>query len=137
VKKRVAVDTGPLVALFDHSDADHQKARDFFFSHAFDGIVTTAVVAETTHLLGFQPRAAVEFLQWLKRAALKIEEFTADLDRIIALMTKYADVPMDFADATIIAASERLNIREIVTLDSDFLVYRLRGKQHLHNLFPY
>ena len=114
-----------------------RKLRDFFFSHAFDGIVTTAVVAETTHLLGFQPCAAVEFLQWLKRAALKIEEFTADLDRIIALMTKYADVPMDFADATIIAASERLNIREIVTLDSDFLVYRLRGKQHLHNLFPY
>ncbi len=51
-------------------------------------------------------------------------------------MTKYADVPMDFADATIVAACERLQIREIITLDSDFLIYRLRDRQHFHNLFP-
>jgi len=136
VKKRVAVDTGPLVALFDHSDADHHRARDFFFGHDFYGVVTTAVVAEVTHLLGFQPRAPVEFLRWLQRAALTIEEVTADLDRIIELMTKYGDVPMDFADATIVAACERLRIREIVTLDSDFLIYRLRDRQRFHNLFP-
>ncbi len=70
MKRRVVVDTGPLVALFDHSDADHHTARDFFFRQEFDGVVTVAVIAEVTHLLGFQPRAAVEFLHWLKRAAL-------------------------------------------------------------------
>jgi predicted nucleic acid-binding protein len=131
VRKRVFVDTGPLVALFDHSDAAHLQAREFFFRHEFDGIVTVAVIAEVAHLLGFQ-----EFLSWLKRAALRIEEVAPDLDRIIELMTKYSDVPMDFADATIVAASERLRIRDIVTLDSDFLIYRLRDRQHLRNLFP-
>jgi uncharacterized protein len=135
VKRRVAVDTGPLVALFDHSDADHHKAVDFFFRHEFHGIVTTAVVAEVTHLLGFRPPAAIDFLRWLNRAALRIEEVTGDLDRIIELMTKYADTPMDFADATIVAASERLRIREVVTLDSDFMIYRLHGRQQFQNLF--
>lgn len=136
MKRRVVVDTGPLVALFDHSDVDHLPARDFFFRHEFYGIVTVAVIAEVTHLLGFQPRAAIEFLQWLKRAALRIEQVGADLDRIIELMTKYAGVPMDFADATIVAACERLHIRDIITLDSDFLIYRVRDRQQFHNLFP-
>jgi len=136
VKNRVAVDTGPLVALFDHSDADHHKARDFFFRLEFDGVVTTAVITEVTHLLGFDPRAAVEFLQWLKREALRIEDVSGDMDRIVELMTKYADLPMDFADATIVAACERLHIRDVASLDSDFAIYRLHGRQHFHNRFP-
>jgi predicted nucleic acid-binding protein len=136
VKRRIVVDTGPLVALFDHSDADYQRARDFFGRHEFEGVVTVAVITEVTYLLGFQPHAAVDFLHWLSRAPLRIEELGADLDRIIELMTKYANVPMDFADASVVAASERLHIRHIITLDSDFLIYRLRGRQQLHNLFP-
>ncbi len=136
MRKRVAVDTGPLVALFDRSDADHSQARDFFFRAAFDGVVTTAVVAEVAHLLGFKPILAVDFLSWLRRGALRIEEVAIDLDRIVQLMTKYSDLPMDFADATIVAASERLQIRDVATLDADFAVYRLHGRHHFQNLFP-
>jgi uncharacterized protein len=136
VKRRVAVDTGPLVALFDHSDADHQLARDFFFLQDFDGIVTTAVIAEVAYLLGFKPGPAVDFLRWLTRAPFRIEELAPDLDRIIELMTEYADVPMDFADATLVAASERLRIQNVATLDAHFDFYRLHGRQHFRNLFP-
>jgi len=136
VKRRVAVDTGPLVALFDPSDHDHRHAMDYFADPTVRGFVTTAVITEVTHLLDFRSDLPVNFLRWLKRGAFAVEEVAGDLDRIIALMAKYADVPMDFADATIVAASERLGVRDVATIDSGFHVYRLHGRQAFQNHFP-
>jgi uncharacterized protein len=136
VPKRVAVDTGPLVALFDRHDADHAAARSFFGAWQGDGIITTAVVAEVAHLLGYHPQAPLDFLHWLRQGPLQIEEMTGDLERIVQLMTKYADTPMDFGDATVVAVCERMRIRHVATLDSDFTVYRLHGRQAFVNLFP-
>ena len=134
--KRVAVDSGPLVALFDTSDLDHHRAVRFFADPTVRGFVTSAVITEVTHLLSFRDDLPVKFLRWLHRGALAIEDFATDLERIIALMTKYADVPMDFADATIVASSERLGTRDVATLDSGFLVFRLHGRQSFQNQFP-
>jgi len=136
VKRPVAVDTGPLVALFDPSDANHQRAVDYFSDRALRGFVTTAVIAEATHLLGFSADVPVNFLRWLKQEPFPIENVARDFVRIISLMAKYADVPMDFADATVVAASERLGIRDVATLDSHFVVYRLHGRQAFHGQFP-
>jgi len=47
-----------------------------------------------------------------------------ELVRAFDLMIKYADLPMDFADSEIVVISERLNIRTIFTMDSDFSIYR-------------
>jgi len=131
----VAVDTGPLVALFDPSDAYHQEAVSYFSDKALYGFVTTAVIAEAAHLLGFSPNVPVNFLRWLMQEPFSIEDVASDLNRIIGLMAKYADVPMDFADATVVAASERLATRDVATLDSHFVVYRLHGRQTFHNRF--
>ncbi len=132
----VAVDTGPLVALFDQHDSDHAQAQAFFSSWQDEGVVTTAVIAEAAHLLGYHPQAPLNFLRWVQRGALQVEEVSSDLERVIDLMAKYADVPMDFADATIVAACERRSIRHVATLDSDFVVYRLHGRQAFDNVFP-
>ena len=134
--RRVAVDTGPLIALFDRSDVDHAAAVRFFAHFRERGFVTTAVIAEVTHLLSYHSQAPVDFLRWLQSGALEIEEIASDLQRVVALMVKYADLPMDFADATIVAGCERLGIRDIATLDSDFVIYRYKDRQVFHNLFP-
>lgn len=55
--------------------------------------------------------------------------------RLIALSEKYKDVPMDLADATLIAAAETNNLKEIGTIDSDFYVYRDIRKRYLKNIF--
>lgn len=136
MKRRVAVDSGPLVALFDPSDCYHQEAIAFFSDRTLRGFTTTAVIAEVTHLLEFRDDTPVNFLRWLKRGPFAVEDVANDLDRIIELMQKYADVPMDFADATVVAVSERLGIRDVATLDSDFIVYRLHGRQIFQNHFP-
>ena len=136
MKRRVAVDTGPLVALFDPSDHDHPQALAFFANPTVRGFVTTAVITEVTHLLDFRRDLPVNFLRWLKRGAFEVEDVAGDLERIVVLMAKYADVPMDFADATIVAASERLGIRDVATLDSGFTIFRLNGRQAFQNHFP-
>jgi predicted nucleic acid-binding protein len=125
-----------LVALFDPSDVHHRQAVDFFDARHLRGFVTTAVIAEVTHLLSFRDDTPVNFLRWLLRGTLSVEDVAADLDRVVELMSKYADVPMDFADATVVAASERAGIRDVATLDSHFLAYRLHGRQTFLNHFP-
>jgi predicted nucleic acid-binding protein len=52
----------------------------------------------------------------------------SDYDRILELMQKYKDRPMDFADATLVMAAERTGITRILTLDSDFLFYRINDR---------
>ncbi|MEX2175445.1 MAG: hypothetical protein WD872_13870 [Pirellulaceae bacterium] len=133
--RHVAVDTGPLVALFDKNDADHLAAVKFFSRFRDRGFVTQAVVAEVTHLVGFHSQTPVDFLRWLLDGALAVVESTDDLPRIVELMVKYEDQPMDYANATIVAACERLGIRDVVTLDSDFIVY-FKNRQVFRNLFP-
>ena len=135
MRRQIAVDSGPLVALFDKNDADHQRALDFFVHTRFHGLVTSAVIAEVAHLLSFHSLAMLDFLEWIHRGGLSIVELDDDFGRAIELLHKYADVPMDFADATIVAACERLGVQDVLTLDSDFLIYRLHGRRMLRNLF--
>ena len=58
-----------------------------------------------------------------------------DMPRILELTGKYADLPMDFADATLVIAAEKTGIREIISLDKDFDIYRLPGREKIHNVY--
>jgi hypothetical protein len=51
------------------------------------------------------------------------------VERTRTLMAKYADIPMSLADATLVALAELRNLRRVFTLDSDFSVYRFRGRR--------
>jgi predicted nucleic acid-binding protein len=112
VPAKTVVDAGPLVALFDQKDQYHQKALDFSSS------------------------AQADFIHWVAVGAIELAHLeSGDLKRIAELIVQYADLPMDFADASLVAVCERLGIRQVATLDSDFHVYRLEGKDAFHNVF--
>jgi uncharacterized protein len=67
---------------------------------------------------------------------LEIDQDTsADLPRIITLLDKYRDMPADFADASLVALAERLNVSRVASIDSDFVIYRLPGKRLFENVF--
>lgn len=136
MKKPIVVDSGPLIALYDHSDKAHSRSLQFFSRTKFQGLVTTAVIVEVSHLLSFHHEAMMDFLQWVRRGGLTVVEFTQDFHRVVELMDKYADVPMDLADATVIAACERLRTNHVLTMDSDFLIYRIHDRQVPQNFFP-
>jgi predicted nucleic acid-binding protein len=124
----VLVDTGPLVALFDPSDGDHERCKNALAQlQRSQRLTTLAVVTETVYLLGFSSTAQQAFLSFLATGAIEIAPFTAaDVSRAAALMARFADLPMDFADATLVVLAERLRTTAVFTLDRrDFSVYRV------------
>jgi predicted nucleic acid-binding protein len=87
-------------------------------------------------MLDFDNQAQVAVLEWVYRGGLEL--FEVDLSavrRIIDLTKKYEDVPIDLADATLVVAAEQLGIRDIISIDSDFYVYRTTEKEHINNIF--
>ena len=133
---KTLVDSGPLVALFDRGDQYHQQARQFLRAFSGELISTAPVLTEVSYLLDFSVQAQVDFLNWVCAGALTLVDLPlGDLRRIVELTRKYADLPMDFADASLIAIGERLDIRQVATIDSDFYVYRTRDKAAFQNIF--
>ncbi|MBU2652725.1 MAG: PIN domain-containing protein [bacterium] len=129
------IDTGPLVALFDRSDRHHQKVKTFLKDYSGKLITSLSIITEVTHLLDFNIEAQVDFLKWIHAGAISVYEITElQFDRIIDLMTKYSDRPMDFADATLIIIAEEVNIKKVISLDNDFSIYRIKGKSKFENL---
>jgi predicted nucleic acid-binding protein len=127
----VLVDTGPLVALFDPSDADRDRCEQQLAELKTSDLVTTeAVITETAYLLAFSYRAQAALLRFLASGRPRVEALRReDHARSGELIEKYSDRPMDYADATIVVLAERLRTRRVFTLDlEDFRIYRANGK---------
>lgn len=131
----IVVDSGPLIALFDASDRYHQSAVGFM--HTVDAPLYTniAVITEVVHLLDFEVRAQLDFLHWAMQALHVDGRTEHDLPRIRALIEKYADLPADFADASLIALCERLGTRRVASVDRDFTIYRDASRKAFDNVF--
>ena len=131
----IVVDSGVLYALFDPADGHHDRARSFLAGNPPGLVTNVPVLTEVTYLLDYSVGEQCAFLQWACEA-LTIDTGTAtDLPRIVEIMGKYADLPADFADASLLALCERAGIDRIATLDRDFAVYRLRNRKRLVNVF--
>ena len=88
-------------------------------------ITTIACVTEVMYLLSRNYRTQNEFLNDLAQKLYRcIPLIPQDFTRIKELNQQYADLPGDFADLSLVTISERQNISSILTLDSDFDVYR-------------
>lgn len=134
----VLIDSGPLIALFDKDDFFHKKLIRFLKNKKFRFVSTLPVLTEVSHMLDFSLQAQVNFLEWVLREGVIIQEINSThIPRIIALTKKYRDLPMDFADASLVITSELTGIKEIISIDSDFDIYRLPKKEMIKNIFQY
>jgi predicted nucleic acid-binding protein len=130
------VDAGPFIALFDRSDQYHALAKRRLNLLESALVTTWPVITEASHMLSFDIRAQLDFLRWISLGAVTVYNLNReDLDEMIKLMSKYRDVPMDLADASLVVLSNRLNINRIFTTDSDFNIFRNRFKSYLVNAF--
>lgn len=129
--RSLILDTGALVALLDKSEENHLRCVDFFKEFTGDLFTTEPVLTETLYLLGPSikaEKACIDFI--LKGGAMLVPQSSASLVRCIALMEKYHDIPMDFADATLVNFAEESGIHEIFTLDRrGFNTFRIHGKK--------
>jgi uncharacterized protein len=131
------VDAGPLVALLDQNDEYHHWAMEQF--SRFDHLETCdAVLAETCARLAYYGFAQTAAIRLVAEGMLKLTfDAAANIGRILALMEKYRDLPMDFADACLVVMSEEEKDSLVVTLDrKDFSVYRRYGRQAVPILAP-
>lgn len=124
----ILVDTGPLVALFDRRDAAHERARQLLATLQERLVTTVPVLTEAFHLLGPSSRGATALREFVAAGGMEVWYLTdATVARCFELMDEYADHPMDLADASLVAAAERLQSTRIFTIDrNDFATYRAR-----------
>lgn len=128
--KRILIDSGPIIALFDSSDKYHQISRDFIKNNPDQLLTSLASITEVLHLLDFNRNAQTDCLSWIISGAVRVENVDLeDLIRIKELIIKYADMPMDFADACLVRLGEKYHIDEVATIDSDFDIYRFNKSQ--------
>lgn len=124
----ILVDTGPWIALFDPKDPAHDAAKGILRSIQEPLVTTPAVLTEAFHLLGGWNRGTKALGEFLARGGARVWfPPTEILGRLFELMQKYADRPMDFADATLVCAAEHFRTTHIFTIDrNDFATYRAR-----------
>jgi len=131
VPSELLLDTGALVSILDRSQNRHREFSEFFAVWTGQIVTTEAVVTESTHLLGRVSGGAIACLDFvLSGGAVLIPISTAALRRARQLMQRYADCPMDFADATLVVLAEELGTDMVLTTDQrDFSVYRIGRKK--------
>lgn len=124
-------DAGPLVALIDADEPDHETCRSALNGLALPLVTTWPAFTEAMYLLSRAGDARGREALWrlVSTGRLVLADLSeAAVERSARLMAKYADLPMDLADATLVALAEERGQRRMFTLDSDFDVYRINGR---------
>jgi predicted nucleic acid-binding protein len=133
--QKTIIDSGPLIALFDRSDKYHKTVLEFIKSFKGKLITLWAVITEVSHMLDFNLQVQIDFLKWCEVGGVQVYNISQnEISNIRVMMEKYIDIPMDLADATLMYIANKENIKNIVSIDSDFDIYRTLKKQSLNNL---
>jgi uncharacterized protein len=134
----IAIDSGFLFALADRRDAWHRRAMAQAGTAAEGWITTWPVLTETCHLLGraLGPVFAAALMDDVASGSMAVWPIDDDAHkRIPVLMRKYAQLPMDLADASLVLLAEYLGHGQILTTDlRDFKTYRWKNRKPFHNL---
>jgi predicted nucleic acid-binding protein len=131
------LDTGPLVALLCRDDAWHEWAKQQFARFPGPFLSCEAVIAEATFLLaraGFDPSRV---LMLVERGVVRIGmSLIQEVQAVRALFQQYGNVPASLADACLIRMSECFSPSSVITLDSDFYIYRRHGREPIPLISP-
>jgi predicted nucleic acid-binding protein len=134
---RVVVDTGPLVALLNRSDRHHEWVREVLDTIEPPVFTCEAVISEACFLLSRIRDGQDAVLELVSKNILKIDfRLSSEVEALRGLMRKFQSVPMSFADACLVRMSELEPPSRILTLDSDFRVYRRNRRQAIPTVMP-
>jgi len=130
-------DTGFLLALLDAEDAWHEDCVNVLRQISLPLLTSDAVLTELFYFLGAEARTQTQAWQFFRAHGTTLGAIADDdLPSIERLMLRYADRPMDFADATLVHLAERESLDTILTVDhDDFETYRIGGRKRF-NIFP-
>ena len=125
------LDTGPWVALIDRSESRHTECVQWLKKFSGRLYSTEAVLTEVLYILNFSITAQCAALDFVLESVVEIVPSSTDsLMKTKNLMKKYADLPMDFADATMVCLAAETGMQNIATFDQkDFAIYKLPKKK--------
>ena len=133
--QKTIIDSGPLIALFHGSDKYHKVVLNFIKEYKGKLITSLAVITEVSHMLDFNLQVQIDFLKWCQVGGIEIYNISQDeISDIRIMMEKYIDIPMDLADGTLMYIANKENIKNIVSINSDFDINRILKKKSLRNL---
>jgi uncharacterized protein len=129
----ILCDAGVLLCLVDRTQTQHKKYKSAVMSLAKPLVTTWSCLTEAMYLAlhrgGWQMQKQLGQLL-LDKLLVVYDIQESDYSRLLGLMNQYRDRPMDLADATLVLAAEKTGYRQILTLDSDFLFYRIKNQEN-------
>jgi len=126
----ILMDAGPMVALLNPRDKHHRSCRSALRKMRQELVTVWPAITEAMYLLGAPGFQDALWEMLLQDSPRVLPLGLSDMTAMRKLMQKYAHQPMDLADAALVHAAEREDIRAVFTVDrSDFEVYRVRGRQ--------
>lgn len=130
-------DTGPLVAFFDRAERHHQWVKECIDRLEAPLLVCEPVLTEVIYLLARYAKAQDAVFELLQNGALRVA-FRIDehVEPLRKLLHKYRDTPMSLADACVVRMAEIYDRCDVLTLDSDFSIYRKHGRVPLKLIAP-
>lgn len=133
----IIVDTGPLVALLVAEDPYHDWAIRQFQQLRVAPLTCEAVLAEAFFLMGRARHGTRRLMELVCQDAVRVRfAMMSHREALASLVVKYADVPMSLADACLVRMAELTPDARVMTLDSDFRIYRRHGRQVIPVIMP-
>jgi predicted nucleic acid-binding protein len=125
------IDTGAMLALLDKDDGWHKACSEAFNQIRLPVVTSEAVLTELFHLVGNKKNEVAVVWAFVRSGAIALSPILdEDFGELDALMAKYHDRPMDFADATLVHIARRHSISQVFTVDhDDFETYRIDGRR--------
>lgn len=135
--KSIIVDTGPLVAFLNRSDRYHNWTKQQWEQVRPPLLTCEAVLAETCFLMRHLPGGSQAVLELVNRGVIQSTfNLEQEVQPLMKLIKRYADVPMSLADACLVRMAEQHAQSKVFTLDQDFRIYRKHGRQVIPLLMP-
>jgi predicted nucleic acid-binding protein len=136
VSANALIDTGAILALLDRSDRWHRSCTETFRQLRLPLVTSQAVLTELFHMVGDSRKEMEAAWKFVRSGALLLRPIEdPELPEIHALMSRYWDRPMDFADATLVHLAKRESLSTIFTVDrGDFETYRIDGRRRFRVL---
>jgi predicted nucleic acid-binding protein len=127
----ILIDTGPIVAFFDKDDRHHDLCIEILKEIREPLLTTWPVLTECFYLLNFSSEVQDSLWLFIQRGGIEIYPLEKELlIQCREFMKQYRDLPMDLADATLVALADALQVPKIFTLDhKDFSIYRFKQKR--------
>jgi predicted nucleic acid-binding protein len=136
VTGNIIIDTGPLVASFDRRDKYHEWARSQITTGA-PLLTCEAVLTEACYLVRDLPGGVDKVLAAVRRGMLALPfSLETEASAVAELAARYANIPISLADACLVRMAELHTSHSVLTLDSDFKIYRIQRRHVIPTIVP-